>query len=48
MEVTPTSPASMTLRVGLGAAMVGPVDDVQRICCYLAEPSADHAEPPDW
>ena len=31
MEVTPTSPASMTLRVGLGAAMVGPNDDVQRI-----------------
>ena len=32
MEVTPTSPASMTLRVGMGAAMVGPADDVQRIC----------------
>ena len=31
MEVTPTSPASMTLRVGLGAAMVGPAADVQRI-----------------
>ena len=31
LEVTPTNPASMTLRVGLGAAMVGPLGDVQRI-----------------